>query len=264
MFEVRAGYGALKKFRPIKSYFGVSTFLWSIILPLSFSRLSIGQSIDLFKIVPSFCSELSNAVIGYHPYVRSPAEGARSPDFCLTERSWSEVSRFCVTGTLRKVFKFLWSTIKPVKAGASFLDDSRSSRAQRRILIPSGHTHYRSTPKKATRNKSARQLTARLQSQFSESVAKTFTMIASLRGKSGGGKRSGNGRECRLPVRQGQGGRSELITQTRRPGHGAQAQQWFSSLKFEKTTPNNKIIASTSTSPETDPGTSDLYPFFKG
>ena len=92
-------------------------------------------------------------------------------------------------------------------------------------------------------------------------------MMASLRAKTGGGKRSGNGRECKLLRRQssfGQDNHSENRTKVpARAGHGAQAAAWNSSLNFVKS-PKATNSSSNSTSPETDPGTSDLFPFFKG
>lgn len=100
-------------------------------------------------------------------------------------------------------------------------------------------------------------------------------MMASLRAKAGGGKRSGDGRECRLLPRQDpstlKDGQRTTPSKTKatttkvpsRTGHGAQAAAWNSSLHFEKS-PQTTITSSSSTSPETDPGTSDVFPFFKG
>lgn len=99
------------------------------------------------------------------------------------------------------------------------------------------------------------------------SWAGSSSMMASLRAKTGGVKRSGNGRECKLLPRQNslvQDNNSENRTKVpARAGHGAQAAAWNSSLNFVKS-PKATNSSSNSTSPETDPGTSDLFPFFKG
>lgn len=99
------------------------------------------------------------------------------------------------------------------------------------------------------------------------SWAGSSSMMASLRAKTGGVKRSGNGRECKLLPRQNSlvhDNNSENRTKVpARAGHGAQAAAWNSSLNFVKS-PKATNSSSNSTSPETDPGTSDLFPFFKG
>lgn len=88
-------------------------------------------------------------------------------------------------------------------------------------------------------------------------------MMASLRAKSGGGgKRSGNGRLIRKESLQSQDD-SKVVKS--RMGHGEQAMAWNASLSFDKAPEvGNAHASSSSTSPETDPGTSDLFPFFKG
>lgn len=96
-------------------------------------------------------------------------------------------------------------------------------------------------------------------------------MMASLRAKSGGGRRSGNGRERRF-VRQ-EGGSQDTKHHNNyssnntvgKRGHFAQAAAWQNtSVRFEKPSTQGPAVPSTSTSPETDPGTSDMFPFFKG
>lgn len=88
-------------------------------------------------------------------------------------------------------------------------------------------------------------------------------MMASLRGKPGAVKRSGDGRECKL-LRQESFQRRQKdapIKAGRSRGEGAQAMAW-NTLSFDKSPQGN--TTSVSTSPETDPGTSDVFPFFKG
>lgn len=57
----------------------------------------------------------------------------------------------------------------------------------------------------------------------------------------------------------GQAGRDDAIKPGRKVGDGAQALAW-GGVTFQKLPPPS---ASASTSPETDPGDSDLFPFFK-
>lgn len=94
--------------------------------------------------------------------------------------------------------------------------------------------------------------------------AGTKAMMSSLRMKAAGaGKRSGDGRECKLLKQESFQRRAKdaPIPAGRSRGEGAQAMAW-NSLSFDKSPHGN--TTSVSTSPETDPGTSDVFPFFKG
>lgn len=87
-------------------------------------------------------------------------------------------------------------------------------------------------------------------------------MMASFRAKSARGKRSGDGREA--GGRRSRLERAASIPPGRSTGEGMQAVAW-SATSFEKLNKakdaNND---SSSTSPETDPGTSSVFPFFTG
>ncbi|CAM9806300.1 unnamed protein product [Scytosiphon promiscuus] len=83
-------------------------------------------------------------------------------------------------------------------------------------------------------------------------------MLASLRVKSARGKRSGDGREgrCRLE-------KSASMPPGRPRGEGMQAKAWRTT-SFEKVEGSKRDLnaCSSSTSPETDPGASSVFPFF--
>ncbi|CAM9145348.1 unnamed protein product [Hapterophycus canaliculatus] len=83
-------------------------------------------------------------------------------------------------------------------------------------------------------------------------------MLASLRVKSARGKRSGDGREgrCRLE-------KSASMPPGRSTGEGMQAKAWRTT-SFEKVEGRKRDLnnCSSSTSPETDPGASSVFPFF--
>lgn len=84
-----------------------------------------------------------------------------------------------------------------------------------------------------------------------------------MRAKAGGGRRSGNGRECRLLRQDSIRSDHPQGTVPARSGHGAQAAAWNASLRFDAS-PKATTHSSSSTSPETDPGTPDVLPFFQG
>lgn len=85
-------------------------------------------------------------------------------------------------------------------------------------------------------------------------------MMSSLRAKSARGKRSGDGRDGRSAARLE---KADSIP-GRSTGEGMQAKAW-SSTSFEKLKSNKDgNNCSSSTSPETDPGASNVFPFFTG
>lgn len=88
---------------------------------------------------------------------------------------------------------------------------------------------------------------------------KAVRTMASLITKSARGKRSGDGRE-------GRSARLERAASIpgRSTGEGKQAKAW-STTSFEKLKSTKDINnCSSSTSPETDPGASSVFPFFTG
>lgn len=86
--------------------------------------------------------------------------------------------------------------------------------------------------------------------------------MASFRAKSARGMRSGDGREGRLGLEK-----ASSIPPGRSKGEGIQAMAWRTT-SFEKLDSGAKdkdtSNCSSSTSPETDPGTSNVFPLFAG
>lgn len=85
------------------------------------------------------------------------------------------------------------------------------------------------------------------------------------------GQRSGNGRECNLRGKLASGdgssaGDAKTVMTGRTVGEIAQALAWEKNSKalFGKSPGTKTTMTSVSTSPETDPGSSDLFPFFRG
>eukprot|EP00903_Cladosiphon_okamuranus_P014240 g13229.t1 len=84
--------------------------------------------------------------------------------------------------------------------------------------------------------------------------------MASFREKAVRGKRSGDGREARLAARSEKPDSNSIPGRSR--GEGMQAKAW-SSTSFEKLKSTKDVNnCSSSTSPETDPGASSVFPFF--
>jgi len=87
-------------------------------------------------------------------------------------------------------------------------------------------------------------------------------MMASFRAKSARGMRSGDGREGRLGLEK-----ATSVPPGRSKGEGTQAMAW-QTMSFEKLDSSAKdkdtSNCSSSTSPETDPGASNVFPLFAG